>query len=200
MKRHIQYSWWKYAAAILASVILWCSVFHGMTVPEGNQKLHILYVGEGLDCTGFKNSVAQVLPTVSEQEIQEIKVQQVQIYGMDAFKLLDSYTYQYDIIIISQSYFQENMGLSILSRAMTEQMLTYFREAEPMIELYEGKPAVCGFVMGKNAEQFYQYGTNSSICYIFPSSESVNFAGLNGKGTVADDCALRIMEYLLGIC
>ena len=90
------------------------------------------------------------------------------------------------------------MTSSILSRAMTEQVLAHFQEAEPMSELYEGAPAICGFVLPEQGS-FDAFHPEEDVCYIFPSAESVNFDGLNGKGLPGDDCALRIMEYLLGI-
>lgn len=198
MKRHIQYNWWKYATAIIASVVLWCAVFNSLAMPDENEKLHILFVGEGLEREKLEQAVSEMLPSVTEQSVRQVKVQQVRLHGREAFRILDGYTYQYDIIIISESYFQENMGLSILSRAMTEQVLAHFQEAEPMSELYEGAPAICGFVLPEQGS-FDAFYPEEDVCYIFPSAESVNFDGLNGKGLPGDDCALRIMEYLLGI-
>ena len=86
MKRHIQYNWWKYATAIIASVVLWCAVFNSLAMPEENEKLHILFVGQGLEREKLEQAVSEMLPSVTEQSVRQVKVQQVRLHGREAFR------------------------------------------------------------------------------------------------------------------
>ena len=45
--------------------------------------------------------------------------------------------------------------------------------------------------------RFSAFFSGEQTYYVFLSKESVNLAGLNGKGNNADDAALRILSYLL---
>lgn len=198
LKSHMQYHWWKYLLVILTSVMVWCMVFNALAQPADNEKLKVLFVGEKLDTAGLEQAITALLPEVTEQAVRQVEVTQTVIEGQAAYQVLEMRTYEYDIVIISQSYLQENMGLSLFSGAMTAQMQQYFSGVPLYTELREQEQVPSGFLLEAGAGAFGTYYAGQEQCYLFPSPQSVNFDRLNGQGQAGDDCALRIMAYLMG--
>lgn len=197
LKSHMQYNWWKYLLVILAAVILWCTVFHALAQPEDNEKLNVLFVGEGLDAEKMEQTITTMLPQLTDQSVRQVKITQTRLEGREAYEILQMRTYEYDIVIISQSYLQENMGNALFSKAMTEQMQAHFAGLQFYSETQGERMVPSGIVLESDSG-FSAFYNGQETCYLFASPQSVNFNGLNGLGKAGDDCALRIMEYLVG--
>ena len=194
-KSHLHYYWWTYALVAVISVLVWTTVFSAKLGPKDNERLHILYVGENLNRYQLEREVKEVLPALTDQEVRQVKVSQITISGMRAFQILDVRRYEYDIILISEEYLQENMGISLFRSAMTEQMLQILSVYNLYEEGDETEIVPCGVRL--DPTKWKKFCTAEEVCYLFISPESVNFGGLNGKGRTEDDCGLKVMEYIL---
>lgn len=197
LKSHMQYNWWKYLLVILAAVILWCTVFRALAQPEDNEKLNVLFVGEGLDTEKMEQTITGMLPQLTDQSVRQVKVTQTRLEGREAYEILQMRTYEYDIVIISQSCLQENMGNALFSGAMTEKMQAHFAGLQFHTEP-QGELTIPSGIVPEPDGGFGAFYSGQENCYLFASPQSVNFDGLNGLGQTGDDCALRIMEYLVG--
>lgn len=196
LKRHMQYNWWKYLLVILAAIILWCTVFRALAQPKDNEKLNVLFVGEGLDTKKLEQTVTGMLPQLTDQFVRQVKVTQTRLEGREAYEILQMRTYEYDIVIISQSCLQENMGNALFSGAMTEKMQAHFAGVQFHAEPQGERMVPSGIVLDPDSG-FCAFYNGQETCYLFASPQSVNFDGLNGLGQAGDDCALRIMEYFV---
>lgn len=196
-KSHLQYHWWKYASVLIVSVILWCSVFNSLAKPAQNECLNILFVGDGLNAEHMKETVETKLLQLTEQNVKQIKVSQLSISGQDLLQVLQSRFYEYDLVIISQSYMQDNMGGALYYECMKSTLCERFADYDFYAEIGQDDAALYGVQLMTGRGAFWDFYNGSEICYCFPSPNSVNFAGLNGKGNQNDNCALVIMEYLI---
>lgn len=197
-KGHMQYHWWKYAAVLAVSVALWCGVFYNLAQPEDHERLHILFVGEGLDTAQMQSDIEKLLPKLTEQNMKQVKVTQSDLQGQSALQILQARFYEYDIVLISNRCMQQNMGGAVFYQAMKPALSGRFSDYEFYAEISDDSAALYGVQMKQGTGAFYQYWDKDEPCYCFPSPNSVNFDGLNGLGEKGNDCALRIMEYLLG--
>lgn len=196
-KSHLQYHWWKYVAVLIVSVILWCSVFNTLAKPAQNECLNILFVGEDINTEHMKETVEAKLVHLTDQDVKQIKVSQLSISGQDLLQVLQSRFYEYDLVIISQSHMQDNMGVTLYYESMKSTLSERFADFDFYAEIGQDYAAIYGVQLMADRGAFWDFYNGSETCYCFPSPNSVNFGGLNGKGNQNDDCALVIMEYLI---
>ena len=200
MKNHLQFHWGKYLAAIVIPIVLWSSVFSILKKPAPNEKLSILFVGEGLDTVSVQQEVERVLPELTDQKLQSISISQAAPGNMGYFEFMHPQIYRYDIIIITQSQCLENTG-QVLFRTIPQALqdafsfLPFYTESTEAGDRPYGL-VICDEQLNNRFSSFYE---GSEICYLFFSPESENLAGKNGKGNPSDDCALQIARYLLEI-
>ncbi|NLJ41802.1 MAG: extracellular solute-binding protein [Clostridiales bacterium] len=76
LKNHIQYDWWKYIVAILATVLLWnlATTVLKPRIPD-NKKIHIFFVGEFVDeekSEYLSNSILEDFPELLKVDIDFI--------------------------------------------------------------------------------------------------------------------------------
>lgn len=195
MKRHLQIHWWKYAAVVILSVILWNSLFSALAAPKQTEQINILFVGENLDAEGLRSQLAAVLP----QSIREVAVTTVTFDEASYKNRLSAYSVTNDLIIIEQSHLVENVGQSIFAR-LTDGMISCFPDAPVYTEQVEnGIALVFGFVLydGETENNFSAYYSGGEKCYVFCSPDSVNFDTLNENGASGNDCAIQTLHYLL---
>ena len=198
MKAHLQYNWWKYLAVIIIPIVLWTSVFSSMAKPKDNERLSILFVGDGLDCRVLQENMVATIPQLTNQKIKSVKVAS-RVFDKDLYrKMLVSQCFDYDIIIISNSYYNEDVCKSVF-RPFSEILIEQFDTASFLLEKYGGNNLPMGIVLFDKASnnKFVEYYSGGEACYMFFSPYSVNFSGLNGFGEIADDVALRVAQYLL---
>lgn len=194
-KTHLHYYWWTYALVAAVSILVWTTAFSAKLSPEDNERLHILYVGENLNRYKLEQEVKEVLPALTNQKVQQVKVSQITVSGMQVYQVLDTRRYEYDIILISDGYLQENMGTALFRTAMTEAMQQMLSAYDLYAEGNGAGSAPCGVQLDQ--VKWKNFCITEEECYLFISPESVNFGGLNGKGRAEDDCGLRVMEYIL---
>ena len=198
MKRHLQYNWWKYLLAILLPLIIWSTVFEQMSKPANNARLRVLYVGDGLDPSGFQQELTLQLSELSTQVLQEIAVTQVSPVGISYTEYLTARCFDYDLLILSPDWCPEGIGQAVFSR-IPPALLDSFPSSDVYTEVVEKSDLPYAFVLPETSP-FYSFSSDKGRpCLLFPSPESVNLDGKNEKGNLGDDAALQAMRYLLGV-
>ena len=198
MRRHLQYNWWKYLLVVLLPVIIWLTVFAQMAKPASNTRLRVLYVGDGLDPSGFQQELTLQLSELSTQVLQEIAVTQVSPVGISYTEYLTARCFDYDLLILSPDWCPEGIGRAVFSRIPTA-LLSSFPSSDVYTEVVEKSDLPYAFVLPETSP-FYSFSSDKGRpCLLFPSPESVNLDGKNEKGNLGDDAALQAMRYLLEV-
>lgn len=198
MRRHLQYNWWKYLLAVLLPIIIWLTVFEQMAKPANNARLRVLYVGEGLDSQSLQQELTHQLSQMSKQVLQEITVTQVSPAGISYTEYLTARCFDYDLLILSPDWCPEGIGQAVFSRIPTA-LLASFPSSDVYTEVVEESDLPYAFVLPETSP-FYSFSSDKGRpCLLFPSPESVNLDGKNGKGDLGDDAALQAMRYLLEV-
>lgn len=198
MRRHLQYNWWKYLLAVLLPIIIWLTVFEQMAKPASNARLRVLYVGDGLDPSGFQQELTLQLSELSTQVLQEIAVTQVSPVGISYTEYLTARCFDYDLLILSPDWCPEGIGQAVFSR-IPPALLDSFPSSDVYTEVVEKSDLPYAFVLPETSP-FYSFSSDRGRpCLLFPSPESVNLDKKNGKGDLGDDAALQAMRYLLEV-
>ena len=198
MRRHLQYNWWKYLLVVLLPVIIWLTVFTQMAKPASNARLRVLYVGDGLDPSGFQQELTLQLSELSTQVLQEIAVTQVSPVGISYTEYLTARCFDYDLLILSPDWCPEGIGQAVFSR-IPPALLDSFPSSDVYTEVVEKSDLPYAFVLPETSP-FYSFSSDKGRpCLLFPSPESVNLDGKNKKGNLGDDAALQAMRYLLEV-
>lgn len=198
MRRHLQYNWWKYLLVVLLPIIIWLTVFEQMAKPANNARLHVLYVGKGLDSQSLQQELTHQLTQMSKQVLQEITVTQVSPTGISYTEYLTARCFDYDLLILSPDWCPEGIGQAVFSRIPTA-LLASFPSSDVYTEVVEKSDLPYAFVLPETSP-FYSFSSDKGRpCLLFPSPESVNLDGKNEKGNLGDDAALQAMRYLLGV-
>lgn len=198
MRRHLQYNWWKYLLVVLLPVIIWLTVFTQMAKPASNARLRVLYVGDGLDPSGFQQELTLQLSELSTQVLQEIAVTQVSPVGISYTEYLTVRCFDYDLLILSPDWCPEGIGQAVFSR-IPPALLDSFPSSDVYTEVVEKSDLPYAFVLPETSP-FYSFSSDKGRpCLLFPSPESVNLDKKNGKGDLGDDAALQAMRYLLEV-
>ena len=198
MRRHLQYNWWKYLLVVLLPVIIWLTVFTQMAKPASNARLRVLYVGDGLDPSGFQQELTLQLSELSTQVLQEIAVTQVSPVGISYTEYLTARCFDYDLLILSPDWCPEGIGQAVFSR-IPPALLDSFPSSDVYTEVVEKSDLPYAFVLPETSP-FYSFSSDKGRpCLLFPSPESVILDGKNKKGNLGDDAALQAMRYLLEV-
>lgn len=198
MRRHLQYNWWKYLLVVLLPVIIWLTVFAQMEKPASNARLRVLYVGDGLDPSGFQQELTLQLSELSTQVLQEIAVTQVSPVGISYTEYLTARCFDYDLLILSPDWCPEGIGQAVFSR-IPPALLDSFPSSDVYTEVVEKSDLPYAFVLPETSP-FYSFSSDKGRpCLLFPSPESVNLDGKNEKGNLGDNAALQAMRYLLEV-
>jgi hypothetical protein len=198
MRRHLQYNWWKYLLVVLLPIIIWLTVFEQMAKPANNARLHVLYVGKGLDSQSLQQELTHQLTQMSKQVLQEITVTQVSPVGISYTEYLTARCFDYDLLILSPDWCPEGIGQAVFSR-IPPALLDSFPSSDVYTEVVEKSDLPYAFVLPETSP-FYSFSSDRGRpCLLFPSPESVNLDKKNGKGDLGDDAALQAMRYLLEV-
>ena len=196
---HLQYDWWKYLLVILLPIFLWCSVFDVLAKPKENERLHILFLGDGLDAVALKQTLEEQLPALTDQKIKEVKVTTDYAAGELYGRKLTTYSYEFDLIIVPQSFMADNTG-QFFRRLPMEGLPGYENAKLHWEEVEEGEySAPFGFVLWEPGVEngFRQFYSGREICYIFFSTESVNLYPLFEGSAEGDNAAVVALDLLL---
>ena len=204
MKRylsHFQYHWIKYILIIVLPIILWTSIFDILAEPADSERFRIYFIGEGLNCEDLSAHIENQIPFLTEQasRIREVSVSSSIVPDETASSVAMARSYDYDLIIIPESFMSKNIGqanFNALDTQLVDELLssvTYYTEP-----FYEEERSY-GMVLfdGQQNNVFSEYYNGTETCYVFFSSHSVNLGQLNTTGNTEDDVALTVLDYLL---
>lgn len=196
MKRHLQYHWWSYLAAILLPILVWCTVFDALDRPARDETLKVLFVGEGLDTAALHEGLSTALEEGCEQELSEITVAQTLPGAVSLNELLTARSFDYDLIIVCADYLADDTAQNVFAR-LPEALM--FSQAPIYSESVADTELPYGYCLNSGTE------TNFSACYdglgacvLFFSPESVNLDAAYGRGEVGNNAAVVAAQYLMG--
>ncbi len=196
---HLQYNWWKYLLVILLPILLWCSVFDVLAKPKDNERLHILFVGDGLDVVALQESLEEALPSLTDQKIKEVKVVSEYAAGEIYGQKMTTYSYDFDLIIVSQTFMAQNTG-QFFRRLPMDGLPGYEQVKLHTEKVEEGEhEAPFGFVLWEPGVKntFGKFYSGNEICYLFFSTQSVNLYPLFGGSAEGNNAAVAALDFLL---
>lgn len=191
---HFMYHWWKYLLVLMVSVMIWMIVFDSLAAPQKNEKIRISYFGEKLACEQMEVDLFQMLPTLTDQNIQKVSIENpVGEIDADYHAVLTTRVYGADFIIIEENVLAETVGdtyfLPLPVDALADRM--------PELTFYTENDVPYGILLNGSDTVFSHYYSGSKKCYLFITHTSVNMAGIMGSGSAEDDAALQLIAYLL---
>lgn len=196
---HLQYNWWKYLLVIILPIVLWCTVFDVLAKPKDNERLHILFVGDGLDAIALRQTLEEALPDLTQQKIKEVKVTTDYAAGEIYGQKLTTYSYEFDLIIVSQSFMRDNTGQFF--RRLPMDGLPGYEQGKLYTEKVEDGAYIApfGFVLWEPGvkNNFGNFYSGNEICYLFFSTQSVNLYPLFGGSAEGDNAAVVALDFLM---
>lgn len=195
---HLQYNWWKYLLVIILPIMLWTSVFDVLAKPKDNERLSILFVGDNFDAVALQRTLEEKIPEMTQQNIKQIKVVTDYAVGEVYGQKMTTYSYEFDLIIVSQSFMTDNTG-QFFRRLPMDGLPGYESAKLHMEETEDGYSAPFGFVLWQPGVEngFRQFYSGREICYLFFSTESVNLYPLFGGSAEGDNAAVMALDLLL---
>lgn len=191
---YLHYHWWKYVLLIVLSVAVWTAVFDTLAEPAPNEKVGIVFFGEGLDVSALHADLSNAIGSLTEQKIARIDVTETFADYRHLGQILMARTYDCDLLILPAE---------LVDRLSAYGFFMPLTETPKDIAVYtqekDGETVAYGLEIYKPGKQnrFSSFCSGEQTYYVFLSKESVNLAGLNGNGVQTDDAALRILEYFM---
>ena len=196
LKKYFERHWTVYIAIILIPIVFWCAVYSVLDDPKDNEKFAILFVGTELDSEALQEYITTNL---SDKEMKSIDVEDIVLDGSLYYDYLKAKCYDYDLVIISESYMKDYVGRVVFER---EILVSTYADLLPQAEFYyeiiDGNELPFGYVLkDENTDNiFSNFYSGNEKCYVFLSPQSVNLDTVNGKGEKGDDFALKILHAL----
>lgn len=192
-RNHLAYTWWIYLLILIGVIVFWTALFQFALKPRAYETINVTFVGEGFDNLDFKEKIED-MSKEHRQEIKEVNVESV----------LTENSYVLNNILVSRSIGETDFVIVTESNMLSNIGSAYFiefddklKEAFDGVELYYEDGSVYGIRLD-GSDVFKQYYHGEEKCYLFITSVSENFGGLNGKGETYNDLALQITKYLTG--
>lgn len=194
LSSHLHYSWWQYVLLAVLSIAIWTAVFDTLAKPAKNEKVGIVFFGDGLDTPGLYTDLWAAKDGLTDQKITFLDVSQTFADYEHLGQLLMARAYDCDLLILSKEHMDQlsAYGFFMPLPDLWKDIPTYTQEQD-------GQPVAYGLEIYSPGSQnrFSAYCSGEQTYYVFLSKESVNLAGLNGNGSANDDAALQILNYLL---
>ncbi len=191
---YLQYHWWKYLLLAVISAAVWTAVFDSLARPDRNEKVGIAFFGDGLDVQGLHDEVSGAIERLTDQQISVVDVEQVIVDRDLLGSAVTARSYDCDLLVLTADTADllPAHGFFCPIPDDWEDVSVYSQERDGVSTAYGVK--ICG---PGAANRFSRFCRDDSIYYVFLSRESVNLAGLNGQGSLSDDAAMRVLEYLM---
>lgn len=190
---HLQYDWWKYVAVLLIPLILWCSVFSIMKKPNANERLHILFLGTGLNCQAMEQELTVYLQENTAQKLKSVQVTMAEFSEENYANQLMAATYSYDIIIISDNQMKDTVGQDYFF-VLPESLQG--AEVELYKETVNNRVLPFGAVLSDESS-FGKYYSGTQKCYAFISPQTENLYPVNTKSEEGDDATVIVWQWLM---
>lgn len=191
---HLHYSWWKYVILTIVSVMVWTAVFDTLAKPARNEKVGIVFFGDGLDVTGLHAQLTTEMENLTQQEITYVDVAQTMADYEHLGQILMARTYDYDLLVLSAESVDKlaAYGFFLPLPDGWEDIPKYTQQTN-------GETAAYGLEIYSPGSQnrFSAFCSGEQTYYVFLSKESVNLGALNTEGVQTDDAAWQVLNYLL---
>lgn len=173
---------WKYILVVVVSVFVWSAVFTSLGQIKDNQRLTISVYNLDLDTQALRNEIAAKLPELTQQEILELYVDDMehvpnQTYATD---LLSMQLVQTDLILMPESLLKD-LDVSV-----------YFPELPESLQSDTDY-----LLVGKHYGVLVSRYSQQEPVYLLLAGNSVNLGGILGEGVPEDDAALVVLQYLV---
>jgi len=191
-KGNFRYNFLKYIIVIILPVIIWHAVFYFVYRTRDNERVKILFWGDGLDTAALNSALAENISDIAGGVIEYAEIRSTTVDK----SYISAYQAIYDIIIFSDDFMAENIGQNYgffcfnaqgFADIFGEGVIAYTEKYNDSILYYA--------VELSGSCVFAQYCTGERKCYMFFSSESVNLGDFNGNGNEEDDAALKVAQY-----
>ena len=191
---HLQYSWWKYVVLTVVSIMVWTAVFDTLAKPAQNEKVGIVFFGDGLDVAALHADLSAAVEDLTQQEITYVDVSQTFADYEHLGAILMARAYDCDLLVLTaeQVDMLSAYGFFMPLPDNWKDVPTYTQEKDGEVISYGLE-----IYSPESQNRFSAFCSGEQTYYVFLSKESVNLAGFNGNGNQTDDAALRILEYLL---
>lgn len=196
MPGHLQYDWWKYIAALLIPLVLWGSVFSIVAKPKANERLNVLFLGEGLHAETLQEDLTARIKDCTQQNIKSVQVSVAKFEKDNFSQQLIAATYSYDIIIIGQSQMTETIGQDYFQVLPEE-----FRSEWDSVyeEKIQDQQLTFGVVMWDDNvnNTFGKYYDGLERCFAFISPQTHNLYPFSKQSKQGDDAAVVALRWLM---
>lgn len=194
LSTHLHYHWWKYVILTALSILVWTAVFDTLAKPAPNEKVGIVFFGYDLDVPALHADLSAAIDDLTEQEITYVDVSQTFADYEHLGQILMTRTFEYDLLVLPAELVDMLAAYGFFMPLPDDwnSIPTYTQEKD-------GKTVAYGLEIYSPGSQnrFSAFCSGEQTYYVFLSKESVNLAGLNGKGTQTDDAAVQMLTYLL---
>ena len=190
---HLQYDWWKYVAVLLIPLILWCSVFSITKKPKANERLHILFLGTGLNCQAMEQELTVYLQKNTAQKLKSVQVTMAEFSEENYANQLMAATYSYDIIIISDNQMKDTVGQDyffVLPESLQGAEVELYKETA------NNRVLPFGAVLSDESSSG-KYYSGTQKCYAFISPQTENLYPVNTKSDEGDDATVIVWQWLM---
>jgi hypothetical protein len=141
-----------------------------------------------LDAAALQQKLSAALPTLTDQPLREIRVKNEQHCDST---MLTARCFEYDLILIEKSCFQEKFAQRVF-RELSPELITLFSAVPLYQETVESNEKNYGFLLEPDGKTVFSSCYNGNdTCYLFFSPESVN---CNPDG---NNAALKAAYYLM---
>lgn len=188
LKRALKDYWWLYLLIAFALILGWTSLFNALDRIRDNEQITVSVYNAECDTEALRNQIDEALPSLTKQQIIALYVDDIELPTEDdRFKTkLTMQILQSDIVILPESMLPE-INIAEYFLPLPQEL------AQEDCYRFDGQ--AYGTLVGSDT-RFGVFCAQTEAYYAFVSPQTVNLAGLNGRGTETDDAALVIFRYL----
>lgn len=194
LSTHLYYHWWIYVVLTVLSVLIWTTVFDNLAKPAKNEKVGIVFFGDSLDVPALHADLTAAVGELTQQKIAYVDVSQTFADQEHLGQILMARTNDCDLLILPGELVDKlsAYGFFMPLPDTLQGTAVYCQEKD-------GESVAYGLEIYRPGKQnrFSAFCSGEQTYYVFLSKESVNLAGLTGKGNKTDDAAVQILTYLL---
>lgn len=195
---HLQYRWWQYLVCAVVIILFWCAVFQILAQPANYEAVRILFVGEYWDTQPLEKEIASYLTHATSQSISTVEIDIFADQTDQLLPILMAKQYQYDLIIVSDPWMQENIGQNAFGTPIPDQIMQKNLSVNYYTESYDQEEYPFAILLNEDvANRFSSFYNDSRRCYLFISSQSVNCDQATGHGQPGHDAAIKTIEFLV---
>ena len=164
-----------------------------MKKPKANERLHILFLGTGLNCQAMEQELTAYLQENTAQKLKSVQVTMAEFSEENYANQLMAATYSYDIIIISDNQMKDTVGQDyffVLSENLQGVEMELYKETA------NNKVLPFGAVLSDESS-FGKYYSGTQKCYAFISPQTENLYPVNTKSGEGNNATVIAWQWLM---